>query len=195
MHKKKNVVILAPKHVGKTTTAKELSYLSEIPFFDSDALIIDFLFRKHQKQYRTVAEFFSQEGKDSFLQVESTVTREFLTQHDEFILATGGGVADNSAALLHMEKSYKVFLVAEAERICQRVFHFAVPVFVQVGVHKECGDSLSDLSQDELLQKHQEYFVRIFRQRNKIYKSLADFTLSVGSKTPQQIAKRIYDTM
>jgi len=79
-----NVFLVGPMGAGKTTIGRQLSELLRLEFVDSD----------HEIEARAGANIpwiFDVEGEDGFRQREESVIDE-LTQRQDIVLATGGGV-------------------------------------------------------------------------------------------------------
>lgn len=79
---------------GKTTVGKLLARRLQRPFIDTDALIVE-------RDGRTIADIFAQEGEAAFRARERTVALE-LAQRRGVVIATGGRLMldeENAAAL------------------------------------------------------------------------------------------------
>lgn len=82
---------------GKTTLAKELSGLWQLPFFDTDQMIED-------KSSLSVPQIFNQFGEDYFRKLESDILEKF-SQDKPAVISCGGGLpcfGDNLHRMLTM---------------------------------------------------------------------------------------------
>lgn len=89
-----NVFLVGPMGAGKTTIGRQLSELLRLEFVDSD----------HEIEARTGANIpwiFDVEGEDGFRAREESVIDE-LTQRQDIVLATGGGVVMRDANRRHL---------------------------------------------------------------------------------------------
>lgn len=89
-----NVFLVGPMGAGKTTIGRQLAELLRLEFVDSD----------HEIEARTGANIpwiFDVEGEDGFRAREESVIDE-LTQRQNIVLATGGGVVTREANRRHL---------------------------------------------------------------------------------------------
>jgi shikimate kinase len=80
----KRISLVGFMGAGKSTMAKELAQLLELPVLDSDAWI-----EAHENQQ--ISSIFQSKGEAYFRSIEAQFIDE-LTQYDQFVLATGGGM-------------------------------------------------------------------------------------------------------
>ena len=80
----KNIILIGMPSCGKTTIAKQLSLQLSIPYYDSDALI-------EEREKRTIAEIFKNDGESYFRKVEQEVI-SIISKYTKSIISTGGGV-------------------------------------------------------------------------------------------------------
>ena len=80
----KNIVLVGPMGVGKTTVGRRLAHDLNQDFFDTDHEIID-------KTGVSIDHIFDVEGEKGFRERESKIL-ENLCQMSNIILATGGGI-------------------------------------------------------------------------------------------------------
>jgi shikimate kinase len=80
----KKIVLIGYMGSGKSTIAKALGEQLGCPAYDLDDLI-------EQKMNCTIATLFESKGELYFRKVEHEILTSFLTAHDSFILALGGG--------------------------------------------------------------------------------------------------------
>lgn len=99
-----NIFLVGPMGAGKTTIGRQLSDLLKLEFVDSD----------HEIEARTGANIpwiFDVEGEAGFRLREEAVI-DALTQRDNIVLATGGGVVMREANRRHLhERGTVVYLL------------------------------------------------------------------------------------
>jgi shikimate kinase len=78
------LVLIGLPGSGKSTLGKKLSLKLQYPYYDLDKLI-------EQEIGCTIAQFFKDEGEDSFRSLESRILKGILEEEGGFILSTGGG--------------------------------------------------------------------------------------------------------
>jgi shikimate kinase len=90
-----NIILTGFMGTGKTTVGKLLAQRLQRPFLDTDALIVE-------RDGRSIADIFAQDGEETFRAWERTVALE-LAQRQGLVIATGGRLMldeANAAALL-----------------------------------------------------------------------------------------------
>jgi phosphatidylglycerol:prolipoprotein diacylglycerol transferase len=175
--RKKNpglIVLLGPKHSGKTSVGKILAELLTVPFYDLDALIEE----KTGKSPRTLYG----EGEDIFRSGEYDALNTFLESGKPSgktasgfpaVLATGGGIIDNGKAVALLSGKYtKVCLEAAAETAWKRIAAGPLPAFLPPDNPEEAHRLLHE-------------------RRAKAYRAFADISIQVEGKTPEKIALEI----
>lgn len=99
---------------GKTTVGKLLAARLQRPFFDTDALIVE-------RDGRTIAQIFAEDGEAAFRRWERTVALELAQQHG-LVIATGGRLMLDETNAAALGASGQVFcLTAVPETILARV--------------------------------------------------------------------------
>jgi phosphatidylglycerol:prolipoprotein diacylglycerol transferase len=175
--RKKNpglIVLLGPKHSGKTSAGKVLADMLAVPFYDLDALV-------EEKTGKSPRVLYSQ-GEDVFRSAEYAVLNTFLETGKTgrksisgfpAVLATGGGIIDNrKAAALLSGKYTKICLEAGAETAWKRIAAGPLPAFLPPenpeGAHR-----------------------LLHERRTTSYRAFADIAIPVEGKTPETIAAEI----
>jgi phosphatidylglycerol:prolipoprotein diacylglycerol transferase len=166
------VVLLGPKHSGKTSAGKILSNLLAVPFYDLDALI-------EEKTGESPRALYGR-GEEIFRSAEYEALKAFLEAGETgglssfpAVLATGGGIIDNrKAAALLSGKYMKICLEASAESAWERIAAGPLPAFLPP-------------------ENPREAHARIHERRTKACRAFADLTIPVEGKPPETIAAEI----
>jgi 3-dehydroquinate synthase len=99
---------------GKTSVGRELSRMLAYRFIDTDNLI-------EEREGMPISLIFRKKGEDYFRRVERTVMQE-ISQKDDVVIATGGGVIKNRENVHDLRQRGIVFwLQADSEIILKRV--------------------------------------------------------------------------
>lgn len=93
----KNLVLVGFMGSGKTAAGRLVAPRLGLKFVDMDDLI-------EQRQGRTIARIFSEQGEPFFRQLERDLVRELAAQQD-LCIATGGGVVLDPGNLRAFERS------------------------------------------------------------------------------------------
>ena len=109
-----NIALVGMMGCGKTTIAKLLAKDLSFSFVDTDSLIIE-------KENRSINEIFEKNGEEYFRELETSILKEILNNHNQ-IISTGGGIIkkDENIKLLK-EKSIVIYLEANANTLYERV--------------------------------------------------------------------------
>lgn len=100
---------------GKTTLGIKLSYKVRLAMLDTDKMI-------EQKQKKTIAEIFDEEGESAFRQMETDVLKELLQEQSNHIISVGGGlpIKEENRVLLK-ELGNVIYLRAKPDTIYDRL--------------------------------------------------------------------------
>ena len=165
MTRQGNVFLIGPMGAGKTTIGRQLATLLQKRFLDAD----------HEIEKRTgvtIPVIFEIEGEPGFRRRECAVIVE-LTQEQDIVLATGGGVVlseDNRRAL--KQCGTVVYLQADVETLVERT-------------RRDRNRPL--LQTEDPRGKIEE----LLREREPIYRQLADVVVDTGQRAPSSVARDI----
>lgn len=160
-----SIYLIGPMGAGKSTLGRHLSQVLNIPFYDSDKVIVE----------RTGADIpwiFDMEGEEGFRRREEDVIDE-LTQKENIILATGGGAITRPV---------------NRERLAQRgrVFYLWTPVQVQLARtrHDKNRPLLQTENPEQVLEK-------LMQERHPLYESTAHHTISTAAGNLSQVTDKL----
>ena len=113
-----SIILLGIKHCGKSTQGKLLAKHFDCPFFDTDDEVT-VLTGKNPRQ------IYTEQGKEAFLEAEKQACEKLadkLSSINKAVIATGGGICNNPAALevLHKLGTF-VFLNADEKTAANRI--------------------------------------------------------------------------
>lgn len=173
------IVLMGIKHCGKSTVGKVLADMTGTPFFDID----DEIERMSGMSFR---ELYATKGKDAFMQAEAAACSAVLERGEpDVVIATGGGICDNEAALSELKAAgcRFVYLAIDEKTACDRILTEAektgsLPAYIQ----KEHPAGEQDV---------RSIFNAFYRRRTKAYEALCDVTVTVSGKSPEAIADEI----
>jgi shikimate kinase len=171
------IVLIGYRATGKSTVGKILAAKLKIPFWDTDAMI-------EKTMGMPIKEIVALHGWDYFREKE-TETIKLLTQKEDCVIATGGGVVlfrENIDLLkqnvdLLKQAGVIIWLNAPLEDIIDRLKRDAQkegtrPQFTSGNIVQETID--------------------IMRQRLPLYEREADHTVDTLNKNAPQVAEEIY---
>ncbi|MDR0456591.1 MAG: shikimate kinase [Treponema sp.] len=171
------IVLLGPKHSGKTSAGKELADLLFCGFVDLD----DYITRRTGKSPRTLYI----EGPEVFKKAETAAMAAiFEPETAEFppplVIASGGGLIDNPDALSLLEHNtavISVFLDISVKTAWERI--------------REAGELPPSLKTENPEETHRF----LHERRAAAYRQLASLIIKADGKNPRQIAQEIFDRL
>jgi len=165
MNPQGNVILVGPMGAGKTTIGRHLATLLHKRFVDVD----------HEIEKRTgvtIPVIFEIEGEAGFRRRECAAIEE-LTQSRDMVLATGGGaVLQEENRKLLKERGTVVYLQADIETLVERT-------------RRDRNRPL--LQTEDPRGKIEE----LLRQREPIYREVADVVVDTGQRAPTSVARDI----
>lgn len=184
------MVLLGPKHSGKTSAGAALAGLLGWPFYDLDRRIEDITGKSPRALYS--------EGTEIFRAAEADALSGLLEQNPvngrvPVVLAAGGGLADNPRSLALLDSAAGLRLVSletGAETAWKRIARdpSGLPPFL-------CGtggaDSGNNGSASPETLSPEAIHRELHERRTKAYKNLAGSIVRAEGKTPETIAREI----
>lgn len=163
--KHKNIFLIGPMGAGKSSVGKYLASQLEMDFYDTDEEI-------ENRTGVDIGWIFDLEGEEGFRRREEAVVAD-LVKVSNIVLATGGGTILSAAnrELLHKHGSV-IYLEVSLEYQGPRT------------VNESRRPLLRVANRDEVLQKLQ-------KEREPLYKELADFRVVTDERTVRAVADDI----
>lgn len=168
------IILIGMKACGKTTIGQKLADKIRARFIELDEEIEKF-HTKIKKEKLPVREIFKKHGENYFRKLEtnslSKLGKELKTN---FVLSCGGGTPLFSNNKIILKKLGKIiFLNTDKNELLKRIIKTGIPTFFLYPENPE-------KSLDELL-----------KQRIPIYNEIAEVTLEISKKTPDEIVSEI----
>jgi len=166
------IVLMGPKHSGKTSAGEALASLLSCGFVDLDELIAQGSGKSPRALYNEGPEVFREAeagALEALLKLGMAETSSFL------VVASGGGLADNPGALSVMGRFpiTAVFLDVSAKAAWERIrAEGELPPFLRTDNPKETHRALHE-------------------RRSAAYRQLASLAIKADGKSPQEIAQEI----
>lgn len=165
------ILLTGPKHSGKTSTGRALARFINMEFFDLDELIEKAEGKSPRALYK--------EGQEVFQKAEAKALSHAVTGNQNIIIAAGGGLIDNTAAMDIIAKSLQtvpVYLEISAETAWKRILETSagseLPAFLDKARPRE---------------SHAE----IHNRRAIKYKAAARYIINAENKSPDELAGEI----
>ena len=166
--KRKNIILCGFMGCGKSTIGNLLSKKTGMSFIDLDSYI-------EQKENKTVAEIFADNGEDYFRQLERDASKE-LSQKKSLVIATGGGTLTFQENVDAFKTSGKIVLL---------------DVPVEVVSERLQGDTTRPL----LNRPDKEQAMReLYEKRMPLYQNAADIIVNAAN-SPLQVCMEIMSNL
>ena len=165
-----NVVLIGYRATGKSTVGRILSSKLKIAFWDTDVMV-------EKSVAMPIKEIVALHGWD-FFRAKERETIKYLTQKEDGVIATGGGVVlfRENVDLLK-QTGVIIWLNAPLQDIIDRLKKDA-----------RNGAIRPQFTSSNIIQET----IDIMRQRLPLYESAADHTVDTAGKSAVQVAEEIY---
>lgn len=176
------------KHCGKSTQGKLIASNLNLPFYDTDDIVLS-------QTGKTPRQVYESEGEEAFIQAEQKACAYLVKTISDTraVIATGGGICKNTQALelLHTIGTF-VFLEAPESIAAERIVREAktlsdgkltnLPAYIA----KKNPHSLEEV---------RTLFHSFYVERVKHYQALADVTVHMVKASKQVNAQRIMQAL
>ncbi len=173
---KRVIVLVGPKHSGKSSVGRALARLAHTTLHDLDDLI-------QERSGKSPRELYL-ESPGRFRTEEADAARQLMQLAEEdktgiFVIAAGGGLSDNPEALETLSGAgYLVYLAVSAETAWQRI----------VTSTARTGELPPFLRTDNPQETH-----RVLHEKRALaYSANADIRVDAGTGGPKEIASRLF---
>ena len=164
------VVLIGYRATGKSTVGRILSAKLKIAFWDTDVMV-------EKSMVMPIKEIVALHGWD-FFRAKERETIKYLTQKEDCVIATGGGVVlfRENVDLLK-QAGVIIWLNAPLQDIIDRLKKDA-----------RNGAIRPQFTSGNIIQET----IDIMRQRLPLYESAADYTVDTLNKNAEEVAEEIY---
>ncbi len=114
----KPVVLIGPMGVGKTTIGKKLAKRLELPFIDTDQVVV--------KSHGPIDRIFQTQGEIVFRKLEEESVANALAF--PAVIATGGGAILSETTQNNLKSSYVIYLSTDGTHMKSRLSHSKRPL-------------------------------------------------------------------
>ena len=169
------IILLGPKHTGKTTTAKALARLLALPFYDLDQLVEERTGLSPRQLYTA--------GPERFRREEAAALEALLGDFPPGAAAAGGGITDNGEALALLRRAEKAG--AGHHLVCLELA--ASAAWERIAARGELPPFLQAEDPAASREKHRA----LHERRAEDCRSWTALRVSVEGKTPDGLAEEI----
>ena len=177
MDNRRAIVIMGMKHTGKSTVGSLLAERLGVRFYDTDRVI-------EERSGKTPRELYDEGGPELMMERETEaanhLAKECERTGEPCVIATGGGLADNAAAIRTLKKAgVLVYLDTPFNLLFARVMESAqrddrLPRFLQGG-------------------DPETLFRELFHRRSETYATMADIRVQADTRSPDELVREIMD--
>lgn len=170
----KTIALMGIKHCGKSTQGKILAKKMGSDFYDTDEVIAE-------QTGKSPRQIYTESGEEGFKNAEKNacqfVAEKIISSKAPAVIATGGGICNNSFALVELKKvSTFVFLNSQEKIAAKRILS-------EVKIEED--GSLSNMpayiakKNPHSLSEVRSIFHEFFEERVRMYKGIADFSVTM----------------
>lgn len=159
------IVLIGPMGSGKTTVGRELAARYDIPFRDTDEMIVE-------QTGREISDIFIEDGEDEFRTLEKIILRTALLE-DQTVLSLGGGacLSLDAQSALRVSGAFIAYLKISLSQVSNRVgFNQGRPL---------------------LMGNPRAQWQSLMNERAPIYESIAQYICEVDNKSISEIVAEI----
>jgi shikimate kinase len=168
----RRVLLVGPKHSGKSTVGSMLAERLQFRFEDLDDEIVRLYSHPKVTSARGV---YRSVGRVGFQELELAAASGLAeaTIDRGLVIASGGGIIENSPAFGVLSVvSVVIYLDVPLELLVERVFRHGVPAFVD-------------------RDRPEEHFREIYLRRHSLYQTGSDIRVDVGERSPYEVVRII----
>lgn len=161
----KNIYLVGPMGVGKSTIGRLLATELSLTFHDSDRVI-------EERTGADIPWIFDMEGESGFRDRETAVLADLATGK-QLVIATGGGIITRPENIAIMKASGHIcYLTASVDQLVERTARDKKRPLLQV-------------------ENPRQRIVELLVQRDPLYTSAADFIINTDRRSPRSVAMEI----
>jgi shikimate kinase len=161
----KNIYLVGPMGVGKSTIGRLLATELSLSFHDSDRVI-------EERTGADIPWIFDMEGESGFRDRETAVLIE-LAAGKNLVIATGGGIItrpENSGIM--QSSGYVCYLTASIDQLVERTARDKKRPLLQV-------------------ENPRQKIIDLLEHRHPLYSQAADFVINTDRRSPKSVAMEI----
>jgi len=167
------IVLVGYMGSGKSLIGSELAKELNVSFFDLDRLI-------EEEVSLTIPEIFASKGEIWFRKKEHEVLNNFLKNHNEFVLALGGGTPcyANNHSILQQDDITSIYLKAQIPTLISRLQNDS-------STRPLLKNNISNL----------KHFIGQHLFERSYFYNFSKFKVAVDNKSIDQLLKKITDLL
>jgi shikimate kinase len=159
------IVLIGPMAVGKSAIGHELAKRLDVPFVDTDTVIVD--------AHGSIASIFAGRGEHAFREIEARTVASTV-EHAEgsaTVISVGGGAVLDSGTQQLLDRCTVVYLECDEETVAARIARNS-------GRPLLAGDAMARWS-------------ALFSTRKPVYERLADLVVDVRHGSVSELGHRL----
>lgn len=163
------VVLVGPMAVGKSAIGQHLAQQLQLPFVDTDAVVV--------AAHGSIADIFAGRGEHAFRQIEARAVAKAIesAKIEPAIISLGGGAVLDSGTQQLLGECTVVYLECDAETVADRIARNTGRPLLQ-------GDAMNR-------------WEALFATRRPVYERLADIVMDVRSGSVAEIGLQLEERL
>ncbi|MEE8441167.1 MAG: shikimate kinase [Spirochaetia bacterium] len=162
------------KHTGKSRVARLVASRMNRDLIDIDEKI-EQMYAAQSGERLVARDIYRHDDGQIFRQLETAACSRAARSPKPVVVATGGGVCDNSEAIAELRSGMIVALEADPELLFNRIIRNGIPAFMTASTPAEAKGEFADLH----------------RRRSVLYRAISNVVVEVGGRQPAEVAAEV----
>lgn len=168
------VFLVGVKHTGKSHVAKLVARRMRCGIIDTDETV-EQMYAAEYEERLIVRNIYRRDDGQTFRRLETAACRRATRSLETVVVATGGGVCDNSEAIAELRSGFIVTLEADPEMLFNRIIRNGIPAFLSAGTIAEARIEFADLHE----------------RRSILYREMSDIAVEASGRQPEEVAAEV----
>ena len=168
------VFLVGVKHTGKSHLAKLIANRMNRGLIDIDEKV-EQMYAAEFGERLAVREIYRRDDGQTFQRLEARACNKAIRSPEMVVVATGGGLCDNTEAVAQLQCGVIVALEADPELLFNRIIRHGIPAFMSASTTAEAKSEFADLH----------------RRRSALYREMSDIVVAVGDQQPSEAAAEV----
>jgi len=187
-----SIILIGPKHSGKTSAGKAIASICSCEFFDLDELILQRTGKSPRQLFSEDPALFKKAEAEA-LAVLAAVSSADSEAKGQRVIASGGGIIDNGEALDILKKGRGESSHSEPEARSSGMTTVYLNISAETAWDRIVNSAGGELPPFLRTENPRESHRVLHERRAAAYLQLADIVIEAEGKTPEKIAKEILE--
>jgi len=169
-----HIFLVGVKHTGKSRIARLVARGMNRSPVDIDEQV-EQMYVAEFRELLAVRDIYRRDDGQTFRRLEAAACGQAGRSPEPVVVATGGGLCDNSEAVAELRSGFIVALEVDPELLFKRIVRNGIPAFMSASTSAEARVEFADLH----------------RRRLVLYREMSDVVVEAGDRQPAEIAAEV----